>query len=110
MFHYISRELQHKVKGISMTVFSESDVAEISRGGNQVFNDKYMALYTGREAAYPSGADLVKLKEFIQLKYIQKRWYSATGPSAVVNAPATGSGNGSSTKSNPVSNTQKVST
>ena len=42
-----SRELQYKVKGISMTVFTMDDASDIAKGGNVPFNFKYMARYTG---------------------------------------------------------------
>lgn len=73
--------MQYKVKGISMTVFTADDAAEIAKVGNIAFNSKYMAKYTVKDSAYlyPSSTDLAKLKEFINLKYGAKKWYSDSG-------------------------------
>lgn len=61
-----------------MTVFSQEDVNEISRGGNNVFNRQYMARHTSKDI-HASSTDLIKLKDFIQQKYSFKRWFSEDG-------------------------------
>lgn len=50
----IHRELQSKVKGVSMSSFSEEDVAAMARGGNAVCNSTYLATYN-HELPLPSG-------------------------------------------------------
>lgn len=69
-----SRELQFKVKGISMSVFTAEDVAEVAAIGNTKHNDIYMAKYS-RETVLPNGSDVGKLREFIKTKYTEKKWY-----------------------------------
>jgi len=71
----IHRDFQFKVKGISMSVFTEEDVAYLASMGNGQFNAKYMAGYNSRDHPPPTGNDVVKLKEFIRAKYLDKRWY-----------------------------------
>ena len=70
--------MQHKVKGISMTMFSQEDVNEISRAGNSAFNRQYMARHTTKDI-HASSTDLNKLKDFIHQKYSLKRWFSEDG-------------------------------
>lgn len=77
----IHRELQFKVKGISMTVFTPEDVQAMQHGGNAVHNAKYMARYSPRDMPIPNGSDVSKLREFIRAKYLEKRWYD---PNAAV--------------------------
>jgi len=72
----IHRELQFKVKGISMTVFTADDVKSMQEGGNARHNAKYMARHSPREYPIPNGSDINKLREFIRMKYLDKRWYS----------------------------------
>jgi hypothetical protein len=55
-----SRELQFKIKGISMTAFSAEDVAEISAGGNHACNAKYLARM-GKDFQFPTGLRLTNV-------------------------------------------------
>mmetsp|Transcript_7951 Transcript_7951/g.11017 ORF Transcript_7951/g.11017 Transcript_7951/m.11017 type:complete len:519 (+) Transcript_7951:50-1606(+) len=73
----VHREFQYKVKGISMSTFTEEDVLQLSRVGNESHNAVYMAKFVPREYPIPNGADTVKLKEFIKMKYVDRRWYEA---------------------------------
>lgn len=75
----IHRELQFKVKGISMSVFTPGDVADLSVGGNLAFNAVYMARYQVKEFALPSGSDIGKLRDFIKKKYVERKWHSDDG-------------------------------
>lgn len=70
-----SRELQFKVKGISMSLFTADDVADVAAGGNTKHNGLYMARYHLKEFSLPNGSDVVKLREFIKSKYNDKKWY-----------------------------------
>jgi hypothetical protein len=73
-----SRDFQFKVKGISMSVFNEEDVLNLSAMGNVAFNEKYMAGYNAHEPV-PNGSDVAKLKEFIRAKYLDKKWFRGGG-------------------------------
>jgi hypothetical protein len=81
-----SRELQYKIKGISMSVFTVDEVDLLSTGGNNEHNAKYLARHTARDAPIPDGTDINRLREFIRMKYVDKRWYSDSG---VVQSAAT---------------------
>lgn len=74
-----SRELQFKVKGISMSLFTADDVADVAAGGNTKHNELYMARYHLKEFSLPNGSDVVKLREFIKSKYNDKKWYGDGG-------------------------------
>mmetsp|Transcript_6774 Transcript_6774/g.7389 ORF Transcript_6774/g.7389 Transcript_6774/m.7389 type:complete len:555 (+) Transcript_6774:38-1702(+) len=71
----IHREFQFKVKGVSMTVFTAEDVEGLAAMGNENFNSIYLANLNPRDYIVPNGSDLTKLKEFIRMKYIDKRWH-----------------------------------
>jgi hypothetical protein len=83
----IHRELQSKIKGVSMSTFTAEDVAAISAGGNASCNAHFMALYNN-EIPLPSGTDVVKLREFIRMKYLEKRWAPRSGQSEPTRATA----------------------
>lgn len=84
----IHRELQYKVKGISMSEFNQQEVTELTAGGNVLHNSKFLARHSAKDVSVPSGSDVPKLREFIRLKYVDKKWYSDDGradqPSPVV--------------------------
>lgn len=70
----ISRDFQYKVKGISMSVFTDEDVQSLASEGNASFNEKYMANHGTHDPA-PSSTDINKQKEFIRMKYLDKKWH-----------------------------------
>lgn len=70
-----SRDFQFKIKGISMSVFTEEDVAAMASEGNVSFNAKYLANYNTHDPM-PSGADVTKLKDFIKAKYLDRKWFN----------------------------------
>lgn len=86
----IHRELQFKVKGISMSMFGPEDVAAMRNGGNSAHNAKYMARYNPRDFILPDGTDINRLREFINMKYKERRWYSDDGAGS--SGPTAGSG------------------
>lgn len=70
-----------------MTAFTAEDVAELTAGGNQAFNAKYLAK-AGRDFQLPTGNDVTKLRDFIRAKYVDKKWYAEEGANYVAPAPA----------------------
>jgi hypothetical protein len=58
-----------------MSVFTEDEVNELSKGGNDAFNKVYLAKLNTREYILPNGSDENKLKDFIKQKYVEKRWH-----------------------------------
>ena len=76
---FYSRNHQFRIKGVSMSTFSEEEVAALGKVGNDAFNKIYLARLNPREYTLPNGTDENKLKEFIKQKYIDKRWHQDTG-------------------------------
>lgn len=75
--YFNSRDSQFKVKGMSMSVFTEEDVAFIASMGNEASN----AIFLARIGDYPipNGNDTNKMKDFIRLKYVDKKWVAGGG-------------------------------
>lgn len=58
-----------------MSMFTPEDLADMIAGGNVLHNSIYMARHNPRDSPIPNGSDIMKLKEFIRHKYVDKRWY-----------------------------------
>lgn len=85
-----------------MSVFTAEDVADMAAGGNVAFNTLYLARHP-RDHTMPNGSDIVKLKDFIKQKYIEKRWYGG-GDSGISVASTRSSGNFGVSNTTTVSN------
>lgn len=71
----IHRELNHKVKSISMSNWSEIECQLLEKvGGNAQDHKFYLATHDPHIYPIPSSTKKDKLKEFIRLKYVEKRW------------------------------------
>ena len=58
-----------------MSVFTAEDLAEMAAGGNAAHNAVYLGRHQ-RDHTLPNGSDIIKLKEFIRLKYVDKKWHT----------------------------------
>ncbi|XP_032966594.1 arf-GAP domain and FG repeat-containing protein 2 isoform X1 [Rhinolophus ferrumequinum] len=65
----------HRVKSISMTTFTESEVLFLQSRGNEVCRKIWLGLFDARTSLIPDSRDPQKVKEFLQEKYEKKRWY-----------------------------------
>ncbi|XP_060112170.1 arf-GAP domain and FG repeat-containing protein 2 [Heteronotia binoei] len=65
----------HRVKSISMTTFTESEVQFLQSRGNQACQRIWLGSFDSRTSLLPDSQDPQKLKEFLQEKYEKKRWY-----------------------------------
>jgi hypothetical protein len=70
----IHRELNHKVKGMGMSNFNEKDVEKIQSWGNAKAKKYWMGGHNKTLFALPDRRDLMKMKEFMKMKYVQKRF------------------------------------
>jgi len=81
----IHRELNHKVKGIAMCNFNDKEIETLTKNGNDVSRSKnlillknayktLMAAYNSKLYPEPDKRDAVKMKEFFNIKYKQKRF------------------------------------
>jgi hypothetical protein len=77
----IHRELQYKIKGISVSAFTQEDVEALENGGNANFNAIFLARYnSARDIQLPTnGSDVTKLREFIRMKYTDMKWHADSG-------------------------------
>ena len=77
----IHRELSHKVKSISMSNWSKDEVDTIeASGGNSRDKAMYMAHYDPKSFPQPQSTNRDRLREFIRVKYVERRWISEMGP------------------------------
>ncbi|XP_062993388.1 arf-GAP domain and FG repeat-containing protein 2 [Elgaria multicarinata webbii] len=65
----------HRVKSISMTTFTESEVQFLQSRGNEVCRKIWLGTFDSRTSLLPDSQDPQKVKEFLQEKYEKKRWY-----------------------------------
>ena len=73
----IHRKFNHRVKSIAVATFTEKEVGNIRAGGNTELNRKYLARYKKNKDAFtlPREGEKEKIDRYIQLKYIDKKWY-----------------------------------
>jgi len=86
----LHRELQFKIKGISMSSFTQEDVIALGRGGNARFNAVYMARHNpdrDNMQIPTSSTDMSRLRDFVNQKYTNQKWYSEDGASNVPPPP-----------------------
>jgi hypothetical protein len=63
-----------------MSTFSPADVANIAQGGNANFNLVYLAKARRSKDYEPyTGNNIQDLRNFIQAKYVELRWFSEDG-------------------------------
>lgn len=91
----IHREFNHRVKGLSTCNFSEAEVNKLKSLGNERAQSIWMAKHDSRSIPIPDIKDSKKLKDFLRMKYIDKRFYENKN-------------NGSSVSVEPVKEEKKV--
>ncbi|KAG5176994.1 putative GTPase activating protein for Arf-domain-containing protein [Tribonema minus] len=75
----IHREFSHRIKSVSLANFTDDEVRAIRKGGNRASNDLWLAKYDpDRDLPEPDGSSVEKRREFIRMKYQEKRWYATT--------------------------------
>ena len=65
----------HRLKSISMSCFTPSEIASIETKGNEYCKNIYLGAYDPRCKAQPKSNNQLKLKMFMEQKYEEKRWY-----------------------------------
>lgn len=71
----IHREFNHRVKGLSMSNFTLAELEVIRTQGNEVCLKLWMSRYNPRDFPQPGPKDTQRIKDFIRLKYRERRWY-----------------------------------
>ena len=70
----LHRELQFKVKSVSMASFSAQEVANLQRQGNGIAMQTWLARWDQRDYPLPDGKDRKRTKTFIAETFVRKRW------------------------------------
>lgn len=78
------RSQQHKVKGISMSEFTEAELEALGESGNDAAQQTWLYKYHGQ---LPQTGDAVAVKRFIRCVF-QEKQYWAPAPSAKASAPS----------------------
>lgn len=72
----IHREFGHKVKGISLSEWTQWEVqGVVERGGNEIAAQEWLGKWQKDKFPEPTGADLDLVREFLKLKYMEKKWH-----------------------------------
>ena len=75
-----------------MSVFTAEDVSDMAATGNAAFNAVWLARF--KDSTAPNGSDVIKLREFIKCKYVDRKWFDDRSGGGKMN------GNGASSNSN----------
>ena len=71
----IHREFSHRIKGLSTCNFSEAEVNKLKTLGNERAALVWMAKHDSRSFPIPDVKDSKKLKDFLRIKYVDRRFY-----------------------------------
>ncbi|KAL0233224.1 hypothetical protein GEMRC1_011969 [Eukaryota sp. GEM-RC1] len=74
----LHRQYSHRVKSISLADFSDSEYQILSSSGNQHVNSIYLASHNASTQSIPTKSDTKALKQFLENKYIKKKWVSSS--------------------------------
>eukprot|EP01012_Entosiphon_sulcatum_P056311 TRINITY_DN798_c0_g1_i1.p1 TRINITY_DN798_c0_g1~~TRINITY_DN798_c0_g1_i1.p1 ORF type:complete len:497 (+),score=71.80 TRINITY_DN798_c0_g1_i1:117-1607(+) len=72
----LHRNLQHRVKGISMSQFTEEEVKALKDGGNMKAARIWRANWRPQSFPMPKEGDEKAIAAFIKMTYIERKWYS----------------------------------
>ena len=93
----ILRELQYRIKGISMSTFDVEEVKSLAERGNTKHNSIYMAHFDETRDQRPNLNVTEKMKEFIKSKYKDEKWKQGGGGPARRDSWGSNAGNGAPT-------------
>lgn len=71
----LHREFNHRVKGLSTCNFTAQEVEKLQQLGNEKAAQLWMGRHDPRSHPIPDIKDNSRLRDFIRLKYSEKRWY-----------------------------------
>ena len=74
----ILRELNFKVKGISVSIFNQKEIDLLEKNGNEVAYGIWMAKYKEGKDKKPNNKNDDELREFLKKKYKDKKWMKKT--------------------------------
>ena len=71
----ILRELNFKVKGISVSIFNQKEIDILEKNGNEVAGKIWLAKFKEGKDKRPDTKNDDELRDFLKEKYKQKKWY-----------------------------------
>eukprot|EP00930_Biecheleria_cincta_P007150 TRINITY_DN108304_c0_g1_i1.p1 TRINITY_DN108304_c0_g1~~TRINITY_DN108304_c0_g1_i1.p1 ORF type:complete len:425 (+),score=89.01 TRINITY_DN108304_c0_g1_i1:58-1332(+) len=83
----LHRTFGHRIKGISLSVWSAPEVAKMEDGGNEIAALKFLNRWSQQIFPQPAVGDLEGIREFIRLKYVEKKWFRPLSSSELPKAP-----------------------
>ena len=73
----ILRELNFKVKGISVSIFNQKEIDILTKNGNANAKKIWLAKYKENREGAPNVKDDDAFRNFLNKKYKDKKWYKA---------------------------------
>ncbi|EFA81928.1 Arf GTPase activating protein [Heterostelium album PN500] len=70
----VHRELGHRVKSLASDKFNDEEIEKLKNIGNKKAQDIWLSKWTEKEFPTPLPSDEKKVREFIKLKYVEKKW------------------------------------
>ncbi|CAL8470830.1 g10372 [Coccomyxa elongata] len=72
----VHRQFSHRCKGVSMATFKPEEIRALEEGGNGAALASYLAKWTPRDAPKPVDRNVAKIRDWIDLVFVKKRYYS----------------------------------
>eukprot|EP01126_Amoeba_proteus_P020246 TRINITY_DN2065_c0_g1_i25.p1 TRINITY_DN2065_c0_g1~~TRINITY_DN2065_c0_g1_i25.p1 ORF type:complete len:315 (-),score=79.40 TRINITY_DN2065_c0_g1_i25:274-1218(-) len=70
----VSRQFNWRVKGVSMSNFTEEEVRRLQNGGNQVGRDLWLANWSADSFPLPTSGEEQRINKFMQMCFIRGTW------------------------------------
>jgi hypothetical protein len=70
----IHREFNHRVKSVTVSTFSDDEVAHLVKGGNAAAAKMWLAKWDPKRDPVPDSSDKTKMKEFISRIFVTKEF------------------------------------
>lgn len=71
----LHREFGHKIKSISFSEWTVTDVELLEAGGNERAAQSWQCRWRPEDYPEPESGDMDKIRDFIRQKFVEKRWY-----------------------------------
>mmetsp|Transcript_14771 Transcript_14771/g.20965 ORF Transcript_14771/g.20965 Transcript_14771/m.20965 type:complete len:169 (+) Transcript_14771:52-558(+) len=72
----VHREFSHRVKSVTLAIFTEDEVRAVRKGGNKISNDLYLAKNDVLRSTIKSETSSAEMRrDYIRKKYQEKKWY-----------------------------------
>ncbi|KAN0037243.1 hypothetical protein ACTFIV_002579 [Dictyostelium citrinum] len=70
----IHRELGNRVKSLSSDKFTQQDIERLEKVGNKMADEIWLSKWSQKQYPIPFPSDEKKVRDFIKMKYIEKKW------------------------------------